>query len=181
MTKSKQKIIPVFLKTLLLVIGIGFGLLALVMIEIVLTDFALIGLIGAIMFMMFSSGSIFFGIRSLRTVVADKNSKSIDLVLFGIFRQTIFYSDIKGICSYPFTNNLGSYDGLLIELLNGQQIQFSAFDIRNFEDLKTELLEFIPTDNQLKLNIWTSFAKTFVIICLALVLIMLLGKLTGWI
>ena len=132
------------------------------------------------MFSMIAFMGLYFGTTSLRTVIIDPERKLINIVYLWFWRTTLTESDIKGYNTYPFTNNIGTYHGILVELQNGKQFQLSEFDIKNFSDIKEAISKFIQQNNQLKLNMWTIINKyAFIYVGLFIVLLGL-GKLFGW-
>ncbi len=180
MQKSKSKFGPTLLKFFLLCIGIGFAVFCFLILNRIVNDFEFIGLIAFLMFSLFAFMGLYFGITSLRTVIVDSDRRTVDIVYLWFSRTTLTETEIDGFSSYPFTNNIGTYRGILVQLHNGKQFQLSEFDIKNFEEIKDAISVFIKQDSHIKLNFWTSLNK-YAFMYMGLVLVLLgLGKVFGW-
>ncbi|QCK15593.1 hypothetical protein [Mangrovivirga cuniculi] len=180
MEKSKAKIGPTLLKLFLLLLGTAFAIFSTMILNNLLEDFEFIGLTVFLMFSIIAFMGLYFGTTSLRTVIIDPERKLINIVYLWFWRTTLTESDIKGYITYPFSNNIGTYQGILIELQNGKQFQLSEFDIKNFSNIKEAISKFIHQNSQLKLNIWTNLNK-FAFVYMGIFIALLgLGKLFGW-
>ena len=69
------------------------------------------------------------------------------------------------------------YSGILLEFINGQQIQLSEFDTRNFNEIRTVISTFVEIKKDLKLKIWTKFNKILLAYGLLTILLLITGKL----
>ncbi|WMN07870.1 hypothetical protein QYS48_30170 [Marivirga arenosa] len=180
MQKSKAKFGPTLLKFFLVLLGTGFATFCVLILNTLIADFEFIGLTAFLIFSLFAFMGLYFGTSSLRTVIIDPEHKLINIVYLGFWRTTLTASDIKGFNTYPFTNNIGTYQGVLVELQNGKQFQLSEFDIKNFSDIKNAIAQFIEQNNQLKLNMWTNLNKSAFIYMGLFIILMLTGQLLGW-
>jgi len=180
MEKSKAKFGPTLLKLFLVLLGTAFAIFCTLILNTLIEDFEFIGLTAFLMFSMIAFMGLYFGTTSLRTVIIDPDRKLINIVYLWFWRTTLTESDIKGYNTYPFTNNIGTYQGILVELQNGKQFQLSEFDIKNFSDIKEAISKFIHQNNQLKLNIWTNLNKYAFVYMGLFIALLGLGKLFGW-
>lgn len=175
--KTKSKIRPNFLKIIILIFGIGFALFSMFILNVIISDFKFIGLIVFLLISMFAILFSFYGLESLRQIIVIPDQKVIEIVYLGIFRRRFENAEILGFCSYPFINRIGTYSGILLEFISGQQIQLSEFDTKNFEVIKTEISSFVVFKKDLKLKIWTKFNKILLVYGLLTILLMIIGKL----
>jgi hypothetical protein len=180
MQKSKAKFGPTLLKLFLVLLGTAFAIFCMVILNTLIDDFEFVGLTGFLIFSMIAFMTLYFGITSLRTIIVDPDRKLINIVYPWVWRTTLTETDIKGFNTYPFTNNIGTYKGILVELQNGKQFQLSEFDIRNFNEIKEAISKFIERNKQLKLNMWTNLNKSVFIYMGLFVALMGLGELFGW-
>jgi hypothetical protein len=180
MYRSRAKIGPTLLKLFLVFLGTAFTIFCTLILNTLFEDFEFVGLLAFLMFSMMAFIGLYFGITSLRIIIVDTERKHINIIYLWFWRTTLTKSDIRGFNTYPFTNNIGTYNGILVELRSGKQIQLSEFDIRNFDAIKEAIATFVEWDNQLKLNMWTKLNKSALIYLGLFIALMGLGKLFGW-
>ena len=175
--KTKSKIGPKFLKIIVSIFGIGFAIFSMMILNIIISHFEFIGLIVFMMMSMFALMFSFYGLESIRQIVVRPDQKIIEIVYLGVFRKRFENSEISGFCSYPFSNRIGTYAGILLEFINGKQIQISEFDTRNFKEIETVISSFVESKKDLKLKIWTKFNKILLGYAVFMILLMIIGKL----
>ncbi|MDH5694314.1 MAG: hypothetical protein OEZ47_14555 [Gammaproteobacteria bacterium] len=180
MKKSKPKIGPTLLKLFLLCLGIGFAIFCSMILNQIIEDFEFIGLTALLMFSLMAFMGLYFGISSLRTVIVDSQRKNVEIVYLWFWRTTVTEAEITGFKSYAFTNNIGIYSGILVQLKNGKQFQLSEFDTKNFTAIRDAMSSFIENKNELKLNIWTSLNKAVFVYAGMFIVLLVVGKILEW-
>jgi hypothetical protein len=173
---SKAKIFPTIVKVFVLILGLGFAVFALLILDVLLTDFEYIGLLVLTAISLFSILFLSYSINSLRYIEIDNNHKYLKVIYLGFYKVSYDKSSILGYCSYPFSNRIGTYPGILLEFTNGKQIQLSEFDIKNFKEIEDSISSFIDYKNDIKLKYWTKTNKILVIIGGMAIVMMILGK-----
>ena len=175
--KTKTKIGPKILKIIVLIFGIGFAIFSLMILNVIISNFEFIGLIVFLLMSMFALLFSFYGFESLRQIIVIPDQKVIEIVYLGFIRKRFENAEVLGFRSYPFSNRIGNYSGILLEFINGQQIQLSEFDTRNFNEIRTVISTFVEIKKDLKLKIWTKFNKILLAYGLLTILLLITGKL----
>jgi len=180
MKKSIPKIGPTLLKLFLLSLGMGFAIFCSMILNQIIKDFEFIGLTALLIFSLIAFMGLYFGISSLRTVIVDSQRKNVEIVYLWFWRKTLTETEITGFKNYAFTNNIGIYSGILVQLKNGKQFQLSEFDIKNFTVIRDAMSSFIENKNELKLNMWTSLNKAVFVYAGMFIFLLVLGKILEW-
>ena len=174
--KTKSKLGPKILKVIVSMFGIGFTVFSLMILNVIVSDFEYVGLIVFLMMSMFALLFSFYGFESLRQIIVLPDQKVIEVVYFGVFRKRFENGEILGFRAYPFSNRIGTYSGILLEFINGLQIQLSEFDTKNFKEIKSVLSCFVEYKKDLNLKISTKFNKFLLAYGVLIVLLMVIGK-----
>ncbi len=156
--KTRLKIFPTLLKLFVGIIGI-FGLFFLsVIIKGLFMEQTYLLLVMTIVYSTLTFLSLGFGLFSIKTFLLNNHEIS-ENYLFGLLKIKTSVDKFESFKSHMTSNNLRTFEELVLNKKTGDTIFIQEFDQKKFEEFKVKLSTLVKEDNNIKPNYWTRFYK----------------------
>ena len=175
MTIIKTKLGSNLIKLFSLVMGTICWALSLLVLYIIIDNFDTVGLVLLITFSALAVAAVSLGIKVFRTICIDANSKAIKIKYFGLF-ETLWTNDlIKGQKAFSRWTKLGIVHKTIIETIDGRQLGFTNFEIKDYEETKDIISTTFQLKEEIKNNEWQLIKKTLFAMLSTMIVVIALG------
>ena len=151
--KLKYKIGFIIFKLFFLLIGIASLILAIGLLNVILSDLFNPLFIGLVIYSIIAYVFLYISLGIFKSYKIVQNSLEVK-ILFGLLKRNYSFKNLTGYNSIPFQNKLGTYKGILILTGTNEKIYVTEFEFSNYFEFENIITEKIHLNNTIKLKDW---------------------------